>query len=401
MKICGIIAEYNPFHNGHARHIAETRRILGADTAVVCIMSGNYVQRGDLAVMEKYRRAEAAVCAGADLVLEMPLAACLSSAEGFAHGGVSLLDALGGVTHLSFGSEAGEIDPLRHAARLRESAAVKDALRRALRQGLPYAAAMQHAVSGADAQAGALYAAPNNTLGIAYCAALDAQNSRIEPLTILREGAAHDAHDAPNQLPSASYLRTLLAASQTESCRPLMPAAAFSVLARALEENAAPVWSSRMDPALVAHLRRLSPEDLAHYCGGGDGLEHRLWAAIRDHISFAQICTAAQTRRYPLARVRRALLRAWLDLPAEWQVTAEYVRVLAIGASGRAILRRMKKTCALPVILKPVTEQRLPEALQPSLRRDALADDLYALALPAPKLRVGGAHFRKTPFLLP
>ena len=152
---------------------------------------------------------------------------------------------------------------------------------------------------------------------------------------------------------------------------------------------------------MLAHLRRLDAAALLPFCGGDDGLAHRLADAVRDSASFAAACTAAQTRRYPLARVRRVLLRAWLDLPQSVPPLPCYVRVLAIGRQGRTLLRRMKETCALPVIVRPVTEHGLPADLQPALRRDALADDLYALAFPAPGLRTGGGHYRKTPFCLP
>ena len=399
MTVCGIVAEYNPFHAGHAHHIAETRRILGADAAVVCAMSGNFVQRGDLAVMEKYARAEAAVRCGADLVLETPLAACLSSAEGFARGAVSLLDALGCVSHLSFGAEQADLALLQQAAAL--SLRQSEALRQGLAAGLPYAGAMQQAVSAADAEAGALLASPNNTLGVEYLRALAARGSRIQPLAIERKGGAHDSDTPADGLPSASYLRGLLAGGNTEACRPLMPEASFAVLERETERGAAPVTRSAVDLALLAHLRRLDAAALVPFCSGDDGLAHRLTDAVRDNTSFSAVCTAAQTRRYPLARVRRVLLRAWLDLPQSVSPEPEYVRVLAIGRQGRALLRRMKDTCTLPVIIKPVTERSLPENLQPALARDALADDLYALAYPAPGLRVGGGHFRKTPFCLP
>lgn len=401
MKICGIIAEYNPFHNGHARHIDETRHMLGAEAGIVCAMSGNYVQRGELAILEKYSRAQAAVCCGADLVLELPLSACVSSAEGFALGGVALLEALGCVTHLSFGSECGDAAAIRRAAEARALPAVTAVLRRALRDGLPYAAAMQQAVSHVNPDAGALYASPNNTLGIAYCAALRALKSGIEPLTILRVGAAHDAADTHDQLPSASHLRQLLTSHQADACHGLMPAPAYAVLTQALQESTAPIQTAALDLAILAHLRRLSPAELACFCGGEDGLEHRLFSAIRTNVKLTDICTAAQTKRYPLARIRRAVLRAWLGLPADLAVTPDYVRVLAIGTRGRAILRRMKKTCRLPVILKPIMEHRLPETLQPALRRDALADDLYALAIPDPAQRTAGGRYRRTPFLIP
>lgn len=401
MTVCGVVAEYNPFHAGHAHHLAETRRALGADTAIVCAMSGNFVQRGDLAVMEKYRRAEAAVQSGADLVLETPLSACLWSAEGFAFGAVALLNALGCVTHLSFGAERADLALLRRAANLsRAEGAHADALRPALAAGLPYAAAVQQAVGAADPEAGALLATPNNTLAVEYLCALDTLESAMQPLAIPRAGGAHDSDLPADGLPSASYLRKLIAQGDAAACRPLMPEASFAVLAQAIEQGAAPVTRNAVDQAILAHLRRLSPDALACYCGG-DGLENRLCTAIRDNTSFAAVCTAAQTRRYPLARVRRALMRAWLDLPTDVPPTAEYVRVLAVGARGREILRRMKHTCALPVIVKPVTERALPDALQSTLAHDVLADDLYALAYPDAALRVGGGHFRKTPFCLP
>lgn len=401
MTVCGVVAEYNPFHAGHAHHLAETRRALGADTAIVCAMSGNFVQRGDLAVMEKYRRAEAAVRCGADLVLETPLSACLWSAEGFAFGAVALLNALGCVTHLSFGAERADLALLRRAANLsRAEGAHADALRQALAAGLPYAAAVQQAVGAADPEAGALLATPNNTLAVEYLCALDTLESAMQPLAIPRAGGAHDSDLPADGLPSASYLRKLIAQGDADACRPLMPEASFAVLAQTIEQGAAPVTRNAVDQAILAHLRRLSPDALACYCGG-DGLENRLCTAIRDNTSFAAVCTAAQTRRYPLARVRRALMRAWLDLPTDVPPTAEYVRVLAVEARGREILRRMKHTCALPVIVKPVTERALPDALQSTLAHDVLADDLYALAYPDAALRVGGGHFRKTPFCLP
>lgn len=400
MTVCGIVAEYNPFHAGHAHHLAETRRALGTDTAIVCAMSGNFVQRGDFAVMEKYRRAEAAVRCGVDLVLETPLSACLWSASGFAFGAVSLLDALGCVTHLSFGAEQADLALLRRAANLsRAEGEHADALRQSLAAGLPYAAAVQRAVCAADPQAGALLTSPNNTLAVEYLCALDTLESTMQPLAVLRAGGAHDSDTPADGLPSASYLRKLIAQDDADACRSLMPEASFAALTQAIKQGAAPVTRNAADQAILAHLRRLTPDALARYCGG-DGLQHRLYDAIRDNTSFSAVCAAAQTRRYPLARVRRALMRAWLDLPTSVPPTADYIRVLAVGARGRDVLRRMKDTCTLPVIVKPVTERTLPNALQSALAHDTLADDLYALAYPDPTLRVGGDHFRKSPFCL-
>ena len=302
------------------------------------------------------------------------------------------------MTHLSFGAENADLALLRRAASL-GAQTDGEALRRGLAAGLSYAAAEQQAVAARDTAAGAVLSAPNNTLGVQYLASLAALGSEMQPLAVLRRGGAHDSDAPVDGLPSASYLRGLLAAGRTEDCRALMPAAAFAVLSREIAAGAAPVTRAALDTALLSHLRRLDAGALAACCGGDAGLASRLAAAVRNGTDFAAVCAAAQTRRYPLARVRRALWRAWLGLPQDAPVTPAYVRVLAVGAQGRALLRRMKTRCALPVIIKPVAARGLPAALQPALARDALADDLYALASPDPARRVGGGHFRKTPFV--
>ncbi len=399
MKICGVVAEYNPFHSGHAYHLAQTRHLLGADTALVCAMSGNFVQRGDLAVFEKYERAEAAVRCGADLVLELPLSACLWSAEGFAWGAVSMLAALGCVTHLSFGAECADLPLLQRAAVL--AGQQQEALRNSLSLGLSYAAAVQQTVLSVDPEAGALLRSPNNTLAIEYLRTLSILSSSIQPVAIERKGGAHDSGAPVDGLPSASYLRGLLATGDILSCRPYVPTAAYAVLLRAVRGGAAPVVCGAVNQAIVAHLRRLTPQTLIPYCGGQDGFSNRLADAIVKNVSFSAICSAAQTRRYPLARVRRALLRAWLDLPQSVPPEASYVRVLALGPRGRTVLHRMKQTCSLPILVKPAAARTLPQPLQPALTRDGLADDLYALAYPAPALRTGSAYLRKTPYFHP
>ena len=391
MKICGIVAEYNPFHNGHAYHCAKTRDQIGDETAIVAVMSGNFVQRGDFAIVDKYRRAAMAVCAGVDLVIELPLPAALSSAEGFARGAVASLAAMGCVTHLSFGSECGDLARIRRAA-----ACDRSAIREHLASGQSYAAALQSAVEAIDPDAGALLSSPNNTLGIEYCAAIDALGCDIQPITVQRDGAAHDSEQL-HVRPSASALRRLILDGKVDACREGMPSKAFTRLTQAIDSGAAPAHVGVCDAAMLSYLRRLSPDDLLRFTGGKDGLQNRLFDAIRDHTNIPDICAAAQTRRYPLARIRRALLRAYLDLPLDTSVEPRYLRVLAIGPRGREVLRQMGKTAQLPVIIKPVNEKRLPDTAD--LRRDALADDLYALAQPNYAFWTGGSHFRQSPYV--
>ena len=400
MKICGIVAEYNPFHNGHFHHISKTKELLGDNTAIVCIMSGNYVQRGDLAIYEKYDRAAAAVKSGADLILELPLAACLSSAEGFAFGSVELLDKLGCTTHISFGSEHGDINDILKASTLSSDENIKQELQQNLKLGLSYASAMQKATEKIYPDISELFSSPNNTLGIAYCLALNKLKSDIKPITITRKGAGHDTESTEYNMPSASFLRKLSSQSSYLECGQFMPQESFNEFSRAMQNKTAPVKIERLNIALLSHLRRFSADELNLYCGGIDGLSNRLYEAIRTQTDFHSICDFAQTRRYPLARIRRAILRVWLDLPYDMPVTANYAKVLAANGKGREVLKIMKKTCSLPIITKPVAANKLDENVKNALNKDILADDLYYLAMPNNKMHVSGNSFRKTPLIL-
>ena len=401
MKICGIIAEYNPFHSGHAHHIRETKKLLGENTAIVCVMSGNYVQRGDAAIMEKYQRARAAARCGADLVLEMPLSAALSSAAGFAWGGVELLHKLGCVDHLSFGSECGDLALLTETAHLLKSEQLSEHLKTALRSGLSYAAAQQKALEALSPKHAKLLETANNTLGIEYLCALHALDSSIRPVTVKREGALHDAAQLEkNEHPSASALRNMIFEGRSGDCLPYLPAESAEELYTALNAGAAPASLQNNSAMLLAHLRRFGQAEIIRYTGGDEGLASRLHQAIRTQNTFHAVCTDAQTRCYPVARIRRILVRMFLDLAPSVAPEVHYARVLAIGPHGREMLRAAEAS-GLPLIVKPSSEKRLPEALRPLLRQDELADDLYALLQPDSALHIAGARYRKTPYVSP
>ena len=198
MGAAGIIVEYNPLHSGHLRLLEAGRAALGPDTAMVCVMSGNFVQRGDFALLRKHARARAAVESGADLVLELPLPWAVSSAEGFAAGGVQALAATGVVEHLLFGSECGDVSALERVAAALLAPSFRDRLREVLPGAVSFAAARQRALTGLlPEEDAALLESPNNILGIEYCKALLGQNAPLRPVTIRREGSAHDGALAP------------------------------------------------------------------------------------------------------------------------------------------------------------------------------------------------------------
>ena len=371
METAGIVAEYNPFHRGHAWHIAETRRRLGGDAPVVCVMSGHWVQRGECALADKWLRAALALSGGADLVVELPTPWAMASAEPFARGAVSLLAATGVVDVLSFGSETGELAPLEEAAAALDAPDYPERLRAALGRGLSFPAARQEAAGAA------CLSAPNNNLGVEYLRSLRALGSTIRPLTVPRQGAGHDG-PAAGGFASASELRRLLRAGRGEEAAPYLTAPWSGELAD----------MQHIERAVLARLRTMGEGDWAALPdgGGAEGLPSRLAKAAREAVSLEDFYTRAKTRRYPHARLRRLALAAFLDLrAAERPAAPPYVRVLGLGGRGRALLRRMKETCPLPVIVKPAQARELDGPARTLFESEARYTDLYGLCFPAPR----------------
>ena len=371
METAGIVAEYNPFHRGHAWHIAETRRRLGGDAPVVCVMSGHWVQRGECALADKWLRAALALDRGADLVVELPTPWAMASAESFARGAVSLLAATGVVDVLSFGSETGELAPLEEAAAALDAPDYPERLRAALGRGLSFPAARQEAAGAA------CLSAPNNNLGVEYLRSLRALGSTIRPLTVPRQGAGHDG-PAAGGFASASELRRLLRAGRGEEAAPYLTAPWSGELAD----------MQHIERAVLARLRTMGEGDWAALPdgGGAEGLPSRLAKAAREAVSLEDFYTRAKTRRYPHARLRRLALAAFLGLrAAERPAAPPYVRVLGLGGRGRALLRRMKDTCPLPVIVKPAQARELDGPARTLFESEARYTDLYGLCFPAPR----------------
>ena len=376
-KVAGIVAEYNPFHRGHAYHIAETRRLLGADCAVLCVMSGDFVQRGDVAVFDKFARAEMAVRGGADLVFELPLRWSLSSAERFAHGAVRLLESTGVVTHLSFGSECGDVNRLLAAAAAQRTPAFLEAFNAALAAGVSYPRAQELAARSAAPELADLLTQPNDTLALLYLDALWALDSRITPLAIPRVGAGHDA-PGESDYPSASRLRERLRAGERVTAWvPHLP-------------EAEPVFLDDLEIAILSRLRMLPKEAFAALPCSSEGLENVLYRAVHSEAAFDDILAAAKSKRYPMSRLRRMLLCAALGVRRDAQ--APYLRVLAANERGRALLHTMRETATLPVITKPAAAREFEEFC---LTADA--HDLYVLAQPD---KTPGQDWRHTPIML-
>ena len=383
----GLIAEYNPFHNGHVYQLAKLRE-LHPDAAIVVIMSGSFTQRGGAAIADKWTRAAWAVRGGADLVLELPYAFACRSAEHFASGGVQCLAGLGCIDALAFGAEAEHIEPLEKAAACMDDAALQEALHARIAGGASYAAAMAAEVAARTGVAAEVLRAPNNILGMEYLRAVRRFAPEMETLLVQRVGTDYHDTDMHGRFASASAIRaalegiygeipstaqsslsnvlpspllqsaSLTAPSEREpyiALQRVMPEDCLAALMAALPDRL-PRQSFLLRP-LLSRLLLLDAASLSAVCGMGEGLEHRLMEKAREARSFEGLVGAMATRRYPRSRIARLLVHVLTGFTAEAAAAFDatgprYLRVLAMDARGAQLLHRAKKTARLPIITK-------------------------------------------------
>jgi predicted nucleotidyltransferase len=388
MRIIGMICECDPLHRGHLYCMEQARRAAGGDAAVVCVMSGNFVQRGEFAVLNKFARAESLVRGGADLVLELPTLWAIASAEAFARGGVQMLCDTGIVTDLVFGSESGDLAALDAVAQVLRAPAFQEELRAQLAPGVSYPVARARAVAARGGDA-AVLDTPNNILGVEYLKALYAEQSTIRPMTVRRVDSVHDGAG------SASAVRALLRAGKDAA--PLLPECSQSVLRREMAAGRAPVFSENCERAILARLRQMTEAEFAAFDEGGEGLYHRLYDVSRTASSVAEVLAAAKTKRYPLARLRRMVLQSYLNLPRRPE-RPPYLRLLAANGRGREMLGVMRGRAR--VLTKAADVAALGEKARRVLEAEARATDLYTLAYPTLAQAAGGAEWRQSPFIL-
>lgn len=397
MSVIGIVAEYNPFHFGHLYHIKKSREILGEDSAVICVMSGDFVQRGEAAAYSKFARAEAACRCGADLVIELPLPWSLSSAEGFARGAVTLLAGLG-CTHLSFGSEAGEIEPLARLAEALLAPDMNDRVSRllALDGSLSYAAARQRAAEELDGVEAKLLETPNNILAVEYLKAILTRCSNLQPVTIRRHGSSHDGEGG--EWRSASELRAMLRRGEKLSGE--IPAAAAEVFEREVRCGRARPDAQSFETAVLSRLRMLREEDFERLPDASDGTGRRLYKAAMEEPTLDAVIASAKSKRYAMSRIRRMVCCAVLGVEAVMtQSDPPYARILAANPRGCEHLRLLRNAES-PILTKPAAVRALGGEVQRFFELGARAHDFYALGYQASEERRGGADWRRSPVIL-
>ncbi len=334
MKITGIICEYNPLHLGHKKQLDAVRHLQGDDSGIVCVMSGNFVQRGAPAIIGKTARARAAVDCGADLVLELPVTAALNSAEGFAAGGVSILAPF--CDQLCFGAETPNDSLFWETARILLCESFRDALRAELEKGVSFPAARQAALEsmGADAT---LLSNPNNILGVEYCKAILNQNSKMQILPICRPGSYHDTTPDPKN-PSATALRLQMA--ENARWEQFVPEKAYEIF------KSEPLHSIHAgERAILGKLRCMTDAEFEALPFSGEGLWRKLMHACRTEATLEDIIAATKSKRYTRTRLDRMIMCAFLGITQQdLDTPAPYVRVLALNDKGRSILRKARET---------------------------------------------------------
>lgn len=336
MKTGAVICEYNPFHNGHKYHINQTKKNHNL-THMIGVMSGNFTQRGDVALLDKWKRTETALKNGIDLVIEIPVALSLGSAELFAMGGVTLLNSLNVVDVLSFGSESGDIELLKETAGAVHYAMEQEQFYALMRRGSSYPSALQKTIEiFYDDEIVNVITTPNNTLGIEYLKAINETGSFIKPVTVKRYGAAHDSMNSSDTVVSASKLRKMLVDNENVSY--LMPPPET--------DNFAVI--ERLETGILAKLRTMSLIEINSVPNVLQGLENRIYKSIKIARSVNELLLLIKTKRYTMARLRRIILCAFLGITkADAKTMPQYIRILGMNERGREILA--KAAPSLPI----------------------------------------------------
>lgn len=387
MKSAAIVSEYNPFHNGH-KYLIEKARANGA-THIIAIMGGNFLQRGECAVMDKYARAAAAVKGGADLVLELPAVYATASAEGFARGAVEILEKSGCVDELCFGSEGGDIEKLRRAVDITQSDTVLDVCKSFIKQGYSHPRAMQAAAaeigSSSDnlAKAAELLSLPNNTLGVEYIRALDGMSSSITPVAFERKSVDHNSELTCGEFASASKIRDLIL-NNDKSFYDYIPNATGKIIDEQIQKGFCPACVKNGDRAVLSVLRRMTSEQFAQLPDVTEGLENRIFNAVKESTSVEELILKVKCKRYTYARLSRIVICAFLGITKELlKLEPQYIRPLAFNDKGAQLLKAMKKASSLPIIMSlRKDKQKLSEKGKLLLEKDILASDLYRLLTP-------------------
>ncbi len=376
----GIVAEFNPFHNGH-KYLLDTIKNSGENTVTV-VMSESFVQRGECACLSPYARTKMALKCGADLVLSLPVPYATASAERFALGGLSVLGGLGCVEALAFGSECDNAKMLKKCAEILVSREFSSALEKYLNEGLSFPVARQKAVEEISGKELAeMLSSPNNILGVEYIKAINKLGLNMDVNPITRKGVAHDSEKANGDFCSASAIREKL--ENKKSFDAFLPEESLNILNEELINQKAPASYSKLESAILYKLRSMNVEDFKELPDVSEGLEYRLFDAVRTSSYLEEILEKVKTKRYTHSRIRRIIVCAFLGIKKEDVLApVPFIRILGFNENGAKILKKAKETATLPIVTKSSEINALGEEAKRVFELECFARDVFSLALP-------------------
>ncbi len=378
----GIVAEFNPFHNGHKYLIDTVKNSGDGENTVTVVMSESFVQRGECACISPNARTQMALKCGADLVLSLPVPYATASAERFALGGLSVLGGLGCVDALAFGAECGDAEMLKKCADILVSDELSEALEKYLNEGVSFPVARQKAVEEKSSKEIAeIISSPNNILGVEYVKAINKLGLNMDVNPITRKGVAHDSEKANGAFCSASAIREML--GNEKSFDEFLPEETLKILNDEINNRKAPASFNNLETAILYKLRSMSVEDFKELPDVSEGLEYRLFDAVKTSSYLDEILEKVKTKRYTHSRIRRIIVCAFLGIKKVDVLTpVPFIRVLGFNENGAKILKKAKETATLPIVTKSSEINALGEEAKRVFELECFARDIFSMALP-------------------
>lgn len=414
MKAVGLIVEYNPYHNGHAWHLDKAKELSDCEFSVG-IMSGNFVQRGEPALFDKWQRAQIAVHCGVDLILELPFVFAVRSAQYFASGGIRLLQALGVISHVCFGSETTDLKILETIAKASDNPVVTALFKEGLSKGLTYAAALSKAIESFYDIRGEILSSPNTILAVEYLRAIKKYAPHIIPLPIPRQESHYHDKVISSSIASATAIREAIYDNNvlTPTILNAVPQDSGNIMKQIMEAGYGPAQPEKLSNAILARLRTADLSWLRELPEVSEGLEYKISECALMATSIPEFLALVKSKRYPLTRLQRIVTHTLMgttktELQKFDQAGPLYARVLAFNQNGRQILKKISEQNTLPLITKTThfLNSRARSSLGSNplknmLAADTRASDIYVLTLPHGEPQKGGLDFRQTPIYVP
>lgn len=389
-KVLGIIAEYNPFHNGHLYHIKKSIEETGA-SSVICVMSGNFVQRGNTSIVDKWTKTKMALANGVDLVLELPTIYSVSSAENFAEGAIRLLDSLKIVDTISFGMEAKDIASLNNIANVlyTEPKEYTTILEHELRKGVSFPKARENAVMmylNDIKQYANILTGSNNILAIEYLKAIKKLKSKLNPIGIRREKVLYNDEIIIDDFASATAIRKMIATGQFSDIQKVMPKSSYALLADELRKGHYVLDLSKFQKEIIYNLRKMSVEEIAQLVDVSEGLENAIKNAANSSNNLVDFVNIVKSKRYTQTRIQRILIYALLGITNSkmlaFKKAVPYARVLGFNENGKQLISQIaKKNKKVQIVtsVKKYMDESKNKVLKEMLKTDILATNVYTL----------------------